>query len=195
MVILLGPREHLQLQLNPALQILANHERIEIRGVIEGNGFPTAVAVVVNPQFPPPLLHVIGDGVDVLEIRPENPALISLLHPQHEAPGDDVVPLVAVDSVQPGDAGAEEGVVDDLIVVRGQNDVVAVPAGEEVDEIGVLQGRQRVEVERDSAVEGVFLVSGIVELGDVEVLVDVEAVVEPLPPFPGRVNESGAVEE
>lgn len=96
--------------------------------------------------------------------------------------------------VSPGELGAEEGVVDGLVGVEVEEDVRGVWTGEEVGEIGVLNGRERVEVCEDFPVELIFLGILVVE-GDFEGLVDVEAGFEGEPPLFKDLKSRGFTEE
>lgn len=98
-VILLGFKKCFQIGAYFGFQIGVDDERVESGGVIEGNRFPFAVAVIVNPQFFTSLLDVVGDGVYVLKIRFENSSLILFLDSQQETPGQNLVLMISDDLI------------------------------------------------------------------------------------------------
>ena len=130
----------------------------------------------------------------MLEVLPENPALIFLLDSEHKRGGIGVSSICGVVGLGPGELGAEEGVVNGLVGVEVEVDVGGLGAGEEVSEIGVLDGREGIEVGEDFPVKLIFLEMVVVER-DLEGLVDVEAVFEGVPPFVQDLERRGLAEE
>ncbi|KAF5464508.1 hypothetical protein F2P56_014581, partial [Juglans regia] len=133
-----------------------------------------------------PLLDFISHRVDVLEIRPDDSALVRSSELQHEASAILSLDLVAV---TPGYYRAEKVVVDGLVGVETENDVVWLLAGDQIGEIGVVEGRQGVKVKGNLPIK-LILLHAFIKFGYFEELVYMEAIFDPSPPFLHDVNQS-----
>lgn len=116
------------------------------------------------------LFDLVGDGVNVLEIRTEDSSLVEFSDLENERFG-----AIGVDFVEPEYGDTEKMIFDDLVGAQGENDVVLVLPCNEVGEVRVFDRRERVQVERDLCVK-VIVLQGFVEFWDSEELVDVERV-------------------
>ncbi|QHO29680.1 uncharacterized protein DS421_8g227040 [Arachis hypogaea] len=151
--------------------------------------------VRVQPDLLPSQFNFLRHGKNVLEVLPENPALVLLLDSEHESGGigtdaaDD-----GVIGLGPRELGAEEDVLNGLVGVEVEVDICGVVAGEEVSVIGVLYRRERIKVGEDFPVEMILLEMVVVEW-DFEGLVDMESVLEGEPPFIEDLESRGFAEE
>lgn len=125
----------------------------------------------------------------MLEVLPEDPALVFLLDSENErvAAGDCGV-------LCPGELCAEEGIVDGVVRVEVEEDVGGIGTGEEVGVIGVLNGGERIEVGEDLAVELILLGMKVVAR-NFEGLVNVKAIFEGEEPLVEDVKCRGFAEE
>jgi hypothetical protein len=123
--------------------------------------------------------------VDVLEIRLEDSALVGLSDLQQEASATILFVVVAVG---PGNDGAEKVVLYGLVGVEAENDVVRLPPGDKVGEIGIFESRQGIKVKRNFLIKLIFL-HALVVFGDFEELVHMKTILDPSPPFLHDINQ------
>ncbi|BAT11684.1 Os10g0519400, partial [Oryza sativa Japonica Group] len=196
MVVRPALEEALQVGADAGLELRVHGHRLQRGRVGERRRRPLrrggaiAAGVRVQPQLAPAELHLVGDRLDMLQVRAQHARPVMSTHTQHQA----LAAAAAVarrPGVGPREAGAEERVVRRVPRPELQREVVGLARRRQhARRVRVLQRRQRRHVRRRLPEQRILhpLAAAAAEPRHLVVLVRLRPLVRPPPHPPHRVR-------